>query len=323
MATATLDDGVQNLSQFCSLLAQTSDLLQANASGFDQLSEQFQELEHSAEEHIGGLGDRCQGIGTETDQTADEAAGDLDDLAETAQQAEQSELAEVEQGTEALEQKLTERLEKDQEEINQHLDTLNRNGFDALDASLNAALEAFDGAQGDAEASLGSLIAALDSQKQQFAENAAEQSLEDAGGAVKAEMETLDGVAEAAADAWLDAIPNEVVSECVGIVGPLQDTYDGFRQAAEDDGQELIETVSTLAEEAARLVGVEFASDLEKAWDGTVTPALGEWGDGLGELKTALDDGEQTADALAPLVDELLVAKETVREIDRTIDNMG
>lgn len=323
MATATLDDGVQNLSQFCALLAQTNDMLQANAQGFDQLAEQYQELEQSAEEHIGGLGDQCQEIATETAESADEATGDLDNLAEAAQQAHQAELAEVEQGAEALEQELTDRLQKDQEEISQHAETLNRDGFNALEATLSTVMEALDGAQSDAEEAFGNLIAALDSEEQQFKDNVAEQALEDAAGAVKAEMEALDGVAEEAAEGWLDAIPNEVVSECVGVVGPLQNTYDGFRQAAEDEGRELIETVSTLGDEAARLIGVEFASDLEQAWDGTLTPALGEWGDGLAEIKTSLDEGEQAALVLDPLVDELLVAKETVREIDRTIDNMG
>jgi uncharacterized phage infection (PIP) family protein YhgE len=323
MATATLDDGVQNLSQFCALLAQTNDMLQANAQGFDQLSEQYQELEQSAEEHIGGLGDQCQEIATETAESADEATGELDNLAEAAQQAHQAELAEVEQGAEVLEQELTDRLQKDQEEIGQHAETLNRDGFDALEATLTTVMEGLDGAQSEAEEAFGNLIAALDSEEQQFKDNVAEQALEDAAEAVKAEMEALDGVAEEAAEGWLDAIPNEVVSECVGIVGPLQGTYDGFRQAAEDEGRELIETVSTLGDEAARLIGVEFASDLEQAWDRTLTPAFGDWEDGLGELKTALDEGEQAALVLDPLVDELLVAKETVREIDRTIDNMG
>lgn len=322
MSTVTLDDGVQNLSQFCNLLAQTNESLHAHAEGFDALSGQLQELEDSAEEHIGGLGDQLQDFATETDQGAEEAVGDLEELAEAAQQADQSELDEIEQDTDSLEQKLTERLDRDREEIDQHAETLNQDGFDVLDAGLSTALETMGRAEADADEAFGNLITALGSQQQQIVENAAEQSLQEAAAVVTSEMEALDGAAEEATHAWLDEMPSEVVSECAGVVEPLQSTYDGFRQSAEDDGQDLIDTVSTLAEETARLLGVELTSDLEQAWEGTLTPALGEWEDGLGDLETTLGDGEETVQDLDPLVDELVIARDTVAEIDRVLDNM-
>ncbi len=314
------DEGVENLQKFCAALEETNARLSQDTSNVGILTENAHRLEEGAHEGWAGLDETLGSFLTELENGVTEADTQLAELSELSHEAATARLGAAEDDVEEALTATDGKLDHGREDLERGFAELAGAGFDALGDTLEGVVSQLtQGAEADHQA-FEAFSDAIEDLLQQTEALRSEtvQGIEDAEGDLRGEIAALESDCAECVTGWCEEVPGDLHEECEPIGDELQQAYEGFADGAEADGNDVEEMVSTLAGDAEQFVAQE-VGDLGHAIDETAERAAAFAGE-LSQAVVILGDGHQTTEALAPMVDDLEIAKRIVGKIDELLE---
>lgn len=319
---AQMDDGVGKLQEFCGLLASTNSRVQEELSTLEAYGGEVGQIEDAIEETLGGFNDDLAARLKELADAEGAAVEEIGELASMAQSVADDRLEEARGDVEERDSGLEERLESDQGDLDTEFSEMTSAGFEALATTVNGVQteltasgdrseQAFDG--------LREALQTLEQQVQDAREEVAEALTQVADAVTGEETDGLESEASTSLTGWNDEIPNNVGAECDGLGEGLESLYEVFGSDAEAAGDELMESVSTAFQEAARFLAPEMSDPLEGALDRAGAEQLEGLGGDWQAANEVLMAGAATTETLEPIVEQLDISQRVVAEVDRAL----
>lgn len=324
MAGPTLDEGVEKLQEFVSLLASTNSHLQAGIPALQSHGDGVERLEQTAEDQLGGLNDQMEGFRKELEESHHDAVEETEGLAQSARAVIDARLSAVEDQVEAFEREFESKLASDRAELEKGFAELTDSGFQPLAATVEAAQAETTRLDDQTEQAFDGLGDALQTDQQQVEDlrSQTSQAVQDTEEAVENETREVDGEA-AGLLGELSGLSEELESQCTSSGDTLDDLYRGWAEDVEGEEKEVTEGVSKLAGETAVFVSDENADPLQQAVGQAEEVSLQGLVSELEDTQAVVEQGEQTTEALGPMVEQLEIVERKVTEIDRLLDSLN
>jgi len=320
MAEATFDEGLQNLQNFCNLLANVNTRLTSLAEAFDAFATHVDSLEDAAEERWNHLQEDLRGLIHAADAGADEAAAEVTTLSDAAHDLSASRLSAAEHDLERAENGLREHLHEAANALRQHFGTLEDRGYataktqvDASAAAVDHVEHAFDQHVTDATHGFETVQAHITS-----ADTELDHAVSEATAAIDAAESKIHAAAAKAAEG--DDAVQQSAAEQAGQVTPH---YEELGSHAATAAEALHEIVSGHAQEAIQYLGDHVKDVVEQGVQvGAVEPCK-QWEGELDALDGVFKEGETHTRELPRLVDDLEISKRKVVELEETLSQMA
>lgn len=320
-----IDEGVQDLGQFCSVMAATSERLKEDTSTLEQHGDDVDRLDGNLEDGFGALADELEGFLDGLGDAEDAAVAEVGTLAEGAE-SHADRLTALEQEIEASEDAFEERVESHGGALDGSFSELTQDGFEALSTTTDEIAENVRSSAGEGEEAFAGLEGDLESHRQdvEAARGEGVQALTQAAESLSGDATPgLSSDAEACAAGWSDELPETAKAGSTEIGDPAVSVYEGFGEESVADGDDLIDSLSSLAQEAADLIRTEAATEIEDASALVTDQSMGSLAGEQDEARGVLNVGGEMAAALPPLVDDLEIARTVVAEVDGVLAALG
>jgi hypothetical protein len=315
-----VDESVEKLAQFCALLRQTIAQIGPETTALD---EQDGRLDDVDEEQLGQLGDELSRQMESFTTLAGQAEDGVERIGADADGMAGDELAQGSSTVGDAGAAFDQALDRDTGTLDQHFEELQSQGFADAQQALGDAAERVDSLSGEADGAFEELEGGLDELTGDLEDARGEtsQALDEAAQALSGdETSTLEGEAGPLVSEW-QGLPDELSSECGEIAGALESAYTSFRSDNEAVADNLVSSVADLGRAAAEAVS-DKGTQLGQEAD-TVGAALSELGAEGGSMQETLDAGAATAEALLPVLEEMVTALAKVDEIDELLNALG
>lgn len=323
MAQPTFDDGIENLQRFCTLLGETHGILARDLETLEARGHRLERAQAEVRERGEHLAERLETSLQALAEAQTEALEETERLGEAARSLAEVQLGEASEHVHRDEVSFEERTGHDRDGLEKDFVDLEGAGFAALTAALDG-LEAELAAAGEEAAeALGTLHQGVT----ELAERA-DHTRGEAAAALDAAEDRLresqvqewePQVAEHVAF-WTEELPEAVQARCEAVGDPLETLYDAWEQEVVAEADELTGAVGSFVQAATASVAEEAAQPLAEATERTTEGALQALGGELDDLLAPLAEGEEAADAAAALVDDLVVTRRIVGEIDQLLN---
>lgn len=323
MAQAALDDRIANLQSFCNLLAETTATVARDAQVLEARGDGLERAQTGVQERMEHVGERLETALEELTQAQAAAVEETERLAEAAEDLVPSRLSESDADLERGETAFEERLSHERADLETDFLDLSPAGFTALSTVLDEVEAGLTKGGEDSISALENLGTGLAHLVQRAGEvhqstvaalDAADQELREGWG------QELEGATAAHVTLWTNELPATVEAECTGVGDPLEALYDGWEQEIVAEGDELSEAVSTLIVDAAESIANEAGQALAESADGTARGSLQVLVGELEGLLPVLAEGEAAAEGASALVDDLVVVRRVVSQIDQLLN---
>jgi hypothetical protein len=322
MAQPNLDDGVENLENFCNLLGQTSAVLTRDTEVLEARGDSLEQTEAETRARAERVGEHLAIALEELTAAQDDALEEVDGLTDTAEKLAAARLQAAGDRLESGEASFEERLSHDRAQLEKSFLDLSESGFMSLGAAIDdVETELARAGEGSGHA-LESLEGGLTKVGRQVAEERSEMVgvLEAADEAIReGEVQELEQQGLEHFRLWTEELPETVRAECVSVAEPLEALYGEWEAEVVAEGDELGDAVADLLQSGAEMVTDEAGQPLASAVEEATNDALGALISELDGLLPVLDEGEPAAEAAAALVDDLVVAREVVSVVDRLL----
>jgi hypothetical protein len=322
---ATLDNSIENLQQFCALLADTNTQIVETTSRLESHGNEVARLADDVEEKFEGLQSELAEFQGELEKAEQDADEQMERLAESAEQGDQTHLSSSEDDLEGWEDEFESKTEADRGDLDNAFQALEDDGFDDLREGLEAVVSELKQAGTDAEQAFQDLRDAVQGFEQEIdaAENSATQALGDAADAlVSEEAGGFKSDVEPYTTSWADTLPEQVETGADGVAEELRAAYDSWGSDAESAGDDLIQSVSTLAQDTAQAIVEELGGELEQAAERALDESMGELATELQAAEATLDAGVEITEDLGPLAGDLAIAHRVIGEIDQALSTL-
>lgn len=317
---ADRDAGVDRLEAFCAALKSSSEQLKEQINAIEAHDHELDALQ---EERLDTLITTLGRLTDEIGRAETEAAQGLETVSQAGGQIGGDRLGQASSEVDRTGADFEQELDGARSTLDQDFDELGTAGFDGLETTLEEQGgevetlgqgndEAFTELEGDLEELQGQADEALSEAGQGLGE--VEQAFEGE------ESSELEGDASEVAGG-LAELPDELNTGCDEAAATVDTAYDTFKEDGAAAGDSLIETVRTVAQDAAEAIGEQGSTLAEDA--GAAVQTLGQLGEEGGMLEAVMEAGGQTAAALTPIVEELVVAQGKVDTIDELLDAIG
>jgi hypothetical protein len=318
-ADDSLDDGIANLERFCALLAETHAGLEQATAALAEQRAGLDEVEQDLATRTDALQAALEGALQEVEEALRGAREEADGLTQAAEEAADVRLAGLAEGVDRLAAEAQERLVADRSLLEREMQSL-ADGFTSCVGTLEGAGSTLTAAGDEGERALADLRQAATELAERSA-SAGEESLATLAAAqqeLAAAQQSFEQSSGEVASGW-QGLAGAVEEQCSTVAGALQSLYDGWRDELAAAGAELVTEVGELAQQAAAAV-LDESQGLAQAVDDATQGSLAALGAELERLAAPLADGEQAADEASGLVDDLVVAREVVAEVDELLD---
>jgi len=323
MAQAGLDEGVERLQEFCTLLGETGAQLQADTSTFGNLERALDEFEDTVDETLGELTEHLDEAAGVLDEAQEDAAEALRSLVEAADEGSGTRVAAAESTIADSGDSVEEGLGAGRQDLAVAFSDLATAGFDVLDSAVD---ELESGASSRAEET-GRALDALEEELRDWQrqvpesydetarsiDEASESLLQEDGG-------NLESDAASCTYGWSAELPAALDQQAGELGDPLQQAYDELEAEVRSRIDAYVSTTVSLIQDTADLIGRESASEVDTTAGNAEDDSL----EGLtGELAMAVEvlgAGDEMAASLEPMIDDLTVAKSIAAEIDRLLN---
>ncbi|MET0555200.1 MAG: hypothetical protein ABW221_19315 [Vicinamibacteria bacterium] len=321
---AGMGDGVQNLEAFIALLGQTTSELHDQTTEVETAQVELDRLTDEADDGLGALADVLEEGTDELGDEADRATSALADVEARAEDVAQARLAELAgalaDGAEGGE----ERAATARERLDEAFDALKTEGVGAFVDVLHQLAGEADEARGEAEQEFGDLgdaVAEAAAALRQAQEDASG-ALDDAASAVSREADEVASAGQQTVAAW-SAAREQLENEASDAESSLGDAYSEWTEHMQQEGQSAVEAVRAALSAAVEGATTDSASLLNEALQTAVDEALPELAEESGEVLAAVEPGEPLAQALEPMLTELVVVQSVVDQIAKLLQEIG
>jgi chromosome segregation ATPase len=321
---ASIDESVQNLEAFIGVLTQTTSELHDHTAEIETSQSELDRLADGADEGIGGLADALEEGLEEVGDEADRAQAALAGVESKAQEIAQGRLGELAGSVNEAAERGEERASSTRERVDEGFEELKADGLAAFVTVLNELGGDAEEARGEAEqqfSDLGEAIEQATGTLSQAQENASE-ALDEAASAIGQEAEQVASAGQQAVATWT-AEREGLETEAAAVEGALSEAYAEWAQNVQDGGQSAVSAVSAALTEAAEAISGESADLLNDALQAAVDDSLPKLSDEAGQVLGAVEPGEPLAQALAPMVAELVTVQAVVDQIAQLLQEMG
>jgi hypothetical protein len=320
MAEATVDEGLQNLQNFCGLLANVNTRLTSLAEAFDAFATHVGALEDAAEERWNHLQEDLKALIHTADTGADEVVAEMTTLSEAAHDLSATRLSAAEHELERAENSLRDHLHEAVSALRQHLGSLEERGYNAaktqVDASTSAidhVEHAFDQHVTDASHGFETIQGHVTS-----AESELNHALSDADAAIDTAEGKIHAAAAKAAEG--DDTVHQAAAQEEGQVNPH---YDDLASHAATAAEALHELVSGLAQDTIQYLTGHLKTLVEESVQTGVVQPCEHWESALDALDDVFKEGETQTKELPRLVEDLEISKRKVVELEEAMSQMA
>lgn len=317
------EEALDNLRQFCSVLASTNEKLLGTVDALGAHSGAYGDLDHAAQDGIGGLNDDLTADLQQLRQAGDEATAEVGLLADGARATADTQLGQEDADVDGAENEFNQRLDTDGTDLDTAFTTLGDTGFDALAGTMadaGANVNEADQENAQAFADLGTEAADLEVRVSD-AEGAASQTLDDVGESLKGdEAGQLEGEAAEAIDGWVTQVPGELASEGSTIAEALEGLYQDWASGLETEGDELMQAMTDFGNDAATRIEQDSATPLQEAADKTTATTFTDLEGDLGQTEGVMTTGLELALTAPPIVADLIIVKHVIDQIEKLLE---
>jgi hypothetical protein len=320
MPPVTFDDGVENLEKFCVLLAETTATVEARASTLDAQGAALEKLDQEARGRLDRLGDFLETSLDQLDQRRHAVVEETERLGESAERLTQDLLSDAGERFQRQEDDSERRLDADRSDLETALAGLSEAGFASLATALEEAEAGLTRAGEEAGEGLDGLEQDLGEMEQRAnaLHSETDHALEAAREALANDEQSLEAsAAEAIAD-W-DEAASDVQEDGGSVADGLQALYDVWRDELTSEGEQLMAAGAELMQHGAAFVLEQTGSSLSQAMEAVTGTSLQPLAAETQRLVPVLAEAEQDADSASSLVDELVVVRLVVADVDRLL----
>jgi hypothetical protein len=320
MAEARVDEGVENLERFSTLLAETTANLGARASLLEEHGAGLEKLDDEARARMGRVNDRLEAALDRLDDRQQEAVEETEDLAGAAEKLTPDVLGDAAARLHVAEDGCARRLDSARSRLETEMLDLSRSGFaalaDALD-QIEAGLRRAGEGAGDGLQALEETLAELEVRAGGVRADGV-RVLDAVQQELGREQQTLEASAAEALTRWADA-SNEIEEDGAAVADAVEALYGAWRDELLSEAQRMMDAVAELMQQGAAFVledtGRPLGQQVEGVAEGALQPLAGD----VERLCPILAEGEQQADTASSLVEDLLVVRQVIAEVDRLL----
>jgi chromosome segregation ATPase len=322
MAQPAFDDGIEKLEALCTLLGQTSAVVTRDGEILDARGDSLDRTEDEARKRCEQIAERLATALDEVNDLHEDAVDASDRLSEAAHELASARLASAEDSVESARSSFEERLIEERSELEQGFQDLFETGFTSLATAVDEMETELAQAGESARQGFEVLEHGITEVGQQASEDGARTvaALQEAERNVAEDDAELEQQVAVHTDVWTEELPEAVRAECASVAEPLEVLYREWEAEVVAEGDELSEGVASLLEDAADIVAVEAGQPLASAAEAAVDDSLAALSGQQDALTPVLGEGEPASEAAAGLVDDLVVARQLVSEIDRLLN---
>ena len=321
---ANFEESVQNLETFIALLTSTTSELHDQTTEVETAQSELDRLADQADDDIGKLADALEEGLDELGDGADRAEAALAGVESKAQEIAQQRLGELSGSLVEGAERGVERIASTRERVDEGFEELKADGLDAFVSVVHELAGDAENARGEAEQDfeeLGDAVEQALATLQEAQQNASE-ALDEAASAAAQEAEQVGSVGEQTVAAWT-AAKDQLESEGAEVEGAIGDAYSGWTEDVQEAGQTAVEAMSTALSDAADAISGESAELLNEALQVAVDDALPKLSEEAGQVTGAVEPGDPLAQALDPMVGELVTVQSVVDQIAQLLQEMG
>ena len=317
---ATLDEGVHNLDQLCTQLADASQRLQAHSASLDDLEEALSGLQERMADETQELHDDLEDGLQEIDDAVEATVSAVRELSDATHTATDEQLEAAGSRAEDAAAEIS-RVEQVTDPLDGAFTRLDDTGFQVLDTAAGD-LAAGTAALGEQSAQAFADIerALQDAQSRLGQERGqTESAFTDAEDALlHEERNALEEAAGASVEGWSEVVPAAVAEEEAALGPRITSAYEAFGQAADGDADKLIATVDAAVEDLQAEAAAQ-CQRMEEAVERALSGALAPLAEQAAAMAATLDSGRGLAEAIAAQAHDLEIAPRIVAEIERLL----
>ena len=324
MASVALDEGIENLGRLSALLLDTSSHLRKGADAIDAFSEDLGRIEDAAAARMVRFNDLLEDGWERVDDAGGEAVEALEALAGSAHGIVEDGLRAAAEGMDAFEKAFAGRLADGRGPLDNAFEDLTDPGFLGLAATVEATQDALQAAAHETGLAFDDLVGGLEALAVPVDEmrfDAGEGMREAARRLREEEPVELAEESGACRDALTDELTARLKEECAAIGEEMERLYDDCLEAARQGGEDFVEAVAALVQEAADYLTVEvppmFAGRVAWVGDEALAALRVEVEDAL----TMLASGARTLEELEAM--DLEVVDGLLGRVDEALDGFA
>jgi hypothetical protein len=321
MASPSLDDSVERLEGFCTLLGQTTAVLTRDAEVLEARGDSLEQTEAETRKRGEHVAER---LASELDELTEAQAGVVEEtgrLTDAAHDVASARLPAAGDSLEAGGAAFEDHLGHDRAEIDSHFLDLADGGFtslatvvDQIEAGLARAAES----SGQALEHLERGLAEIGRQAEE-ARTVTLAGLESTETGLREGADQLEQQAAEHATLWTEELPETVQAECASVGDPLEALYREWEAEVVAEGDELSDAVASLLQGAADIVADEAGQLLAAAVEETERDFLQALAGEHDGLLPVLEEGETASEAASALVDDLVMTRQVVGVIEQML----
>jgi hypothetical protein len=320
---ASPEEALNNLRQFCAVLASTNEKLEGTVDALGSHSDAYGDLDHTAQDEIGGLGDDLVTHAQQVRQAGDDAVAEVGHVTDSARATADTRLGQEDADLDGAENEFDQRLDADGSDLDAALAALNDTGFDPLAGIMaDAGVGVQETGQENAQSS-GWLVALAADMERRAAdlEGDTSRDLDEVGEKLKGdETGQLESGAAEAIDAWTTQIPGEVTSEGSTIAEALEQLYQDWASSLETAGDELMQALTDFGNDSATRLEDDGGTPLQEAVDHTTGTEMAALDVDLEQTKGVLATGLELGLTVPPVVADLVIVKNVIDQIQKLLE---
>jgi len=320
MAEATLDEGLQNLQNFCNLLGNVNTRLTSLAEAFDAFGTHVTSLEDAAEERWNHLQGDLRALIHAADAGADEVAAEMTTLSEAAHDLSATRLNAAEHDLERAENGLRDHLHEAANALRQHFGTLADSGYAAAKAQVDAGASAIEHVHHDFDQHVTDAAHGFETVQGHItsAETELNHAVAEADTAIDTAQGKIDAAAGKAAEGD-DAVHQAATQE----TGQVEPHYDELASHAATAAEALHDLVSGLAQDTIHFLTDHLTTLVAESVQAGVVQPSEQWEGALDALDGVLKEGETETRELPRLVEDLEISKRKAVELEQALSQMA
>lgn len=326
MAQTVLDESIEKLERFCNLLGQTRAVMIRDAEILEARGESLERTEAETRERGEHVTERLKTTLQELTEAQAETLEDTDRLGDAAEDLVPDRLSTTEDSLDSSEASFEVSLGRDRADLEGAFLDLCDMGFVVL-ATMVDEIEAELGRAGQAS---GDALEGLEGELAEVGRLTVESHTETVAVLESAEHTLREGEAQELEQRliehttlWADELPDAVRAACDAVGDPLETLYREWGAEVVAEGDELAQEIAGLLQGATHVVVSEAGEPLAAAVDETTCECFRDLAGGQETLLSVLADGEPATEAAAALVDDLVLGRQALEEIERTLSALA
>jgi chromosome segregation ATPase len=323
---ATVDDPLERLQQYITLVEEAKDELDGAQSSFREHAEAFEKVEDAFENRVAVFNSHVDEFSQAFDANSDQAAAGVEQLAGLTQSLVSGALTQAGQTVEETEKQLTEAFHATKSELHEQFSQLSQGGFDFVETTTSGVDQLSDSLDDQTDEVFESLGGFVDEIGHEV--DSTQSELTDTfHGALEEVTGNLTSTAEEAFSTFSSAVSDTATSDLTDglseVWDELSSAYDNFDEMAASVGEALIEAATNSLTEVGGHVVDSITSGISEAVGEAIEEFIQSLIADIIESIGMMATGAAVTGALSPIIPELAIAKTIVGTINDLLEMLN